>query len=908
MKVQFACPACQELLAVDDKLVGQQVRCGRCSQIIIVPREPGDEDAEPDAAGGLAALEEAASDAERRLGTEQVSEPILLVPSGNPRQRPEPIAIKPVLLVPPLPAPRRAETLPAPAPVVLRPASQGRPVMKAIGIVLIVLGALLTVGSLKLAITTAVTVGFSEYAVGGVLGAFGISVLLLAGGLALVKRSDRSVVWRTGASSRQAESPGWAGPNVAPLQHRQRRPGSAPQLQLWHIAAVVLVLVLVVGYAVPAAVSVLAPLCALGGAVISIVGSLWFIAVACQESAGCGLMCVFVPIYSLYFLITRWSEAQRAFLCCLVGSAFSLAGVALIYMPTARSESTGRQAQRMAEEAPSPPPVVVPDELTRLLSRAESLRDDHTSSREKFAPLVASLRAEADALRASYSQEPAMAQVQTILLELDGRIASIPSENPEPEVFAAIAAGETWDLTESLGAGLGSEVGFLRWRLRPAKSLRLDLAAFSQNSSAPVWMAGSRGGGRLALRVVPRDNSAQMRPWAVSRPYQLAAARQRMLLAVMTDQPSVSYGHINGLEFTRIAWQDGQPRSATQHVQYVAADGKQWLVADIEASGNDPSAMALFEASVRSMRLAREGEPSADPYTAESVAACLTDEENAASQMLVSLGSKAEPAILEYLKGARSLDQEKAIRVLAQIGTDKSVAELRRLMRERGFGVGDAARAALRKIAPREFDEVGEALMDLETDNWMIQRPALEKLAAAKPDERRDTVAPALEKLLTGHASTLTADDVAKALAVWANDKTATNLLPLLEENGDRNARHAAMKVLGRLKAVEAVEPIRRWLLLDTQPAVEALTAIGTPAEEVVIDAMADENVQVRRAAVDILREIGTTKCLRILSMAAADRFDTIIARSARDAMQAVRDRAARKPPATRPRTTAPAR
>lgn len=53
---------------------------------------------------------------------------------------------------------------------------------------------------------------------------------------------------------------------------------------------------------------------------VCVVGGLWGIIVPFQEGMAEGLMCLFVPFYGLYYLITRWSEMWKPFvtqLCAL---------------------------------------------------------------------------------------------------------------------------------------------------------------------------------------------------------------------------------------------------------------------------------------------------------------------------------------------------------------------------------------------------------------------------------------------------------------------------------------------------------------------------------------------------------------------------------------------------------------
>ncbi|HVV99346.1 MAG TPA: prolyl oligopeptidase family serine peptidase [Planctomycetaceae bacterium] len=61
-----------------------------------------------------------------------------------------------------------------------------------------------------------------------------------------------------------------------------------------------------------------------------LVAAIWLLVIAFQEDAICGLLCIFVPFYQLYFIISRWSLTYRpiavfgttyGLACCCVGLA-----------------------------------------------------------------------------------------------------------------------------------------------------------------------------------------------------------------------------------------------------------------------------------------------------------------------------------------------------------------------------------------------------------------------------------------------------------------------------------------------------------------------------------------------------------------------------------------------------------
>ena len=80
-----------------------------------------------------------------------------------------------------------------------------------------------------------------------------------------------------------------------------------------------------------------------------------------QESAACGLMCMFVPFYALYYLITRWDAMRGPFLSGL--AAYGIVVVAAIGLPAvnaarmaaqraAARDQPARGAQAAADDEP----------------------------------------------------------------------------------------------------------------------------------------------------------------------------------------------------------------------------------------------------------------------------------------------------------------------------------------------------------------------------------------------------------------------------------------------------------------------------------------------------------------------------------------------------------------------------
>jgi len=65
------------------------------------------------------------------------------------------------------------------------------------------------------------------------------------------------------------------------------------------------------------------------GYIISLVGGIWLLVKAFQESVLWGLGCLFVPFVSLIFVIMHWPKAGKPFLISLGGMVLVFIGIAL---------------------------------------------------------------------------------------------------------------------------------------------------------------------------------------------------------------------------------------------------------------------------------------------------------------------------------------------------------------------------------------------------------------------------------------------------------------------------------------------------------------------------------------------------------------------------------------------------
>lgn len=111
---------------------------------------------------------------------------------------------------------------------------------------------------------------------------------------------------------------------------------------------------------------------------------------------------------------------------------------------------------------------------------------------------------------------------------------------------------------------------------------------------------------------------------------------------------------------------------------------------------------------------------------------------------------------------------------------------------------------------------------------------------------------------------------------LWANgsDEAIRTLIEMVRDN-DEMVRSGAALALGELKAETAVDALAERLIHDAGPtgdhAADALSKIGSPAADVLIEAMAHESPHVRVRAAKALGPIEARKSIRVLFEALED-------------------------------------
>jgi HEAT repeat protein/predicted RNA-binding Zn ribbon-like protein len=488
-------------------------------------------------------------------------------------------------------------------------------------------------------------------------------------------------------------------------------------------------------------------------------------------------------------------------------------------------------------------------------------------SREQMTKELASAQDRAESLRlqcTTVDRKNKFEELAAVMGEAAPKVAALPTELPDDLIYQPITeSGGSW---QPMGGDSTVPASFRRYRLSLPNNAKVDLRCTEDAPEGLSWDTPLRG--RFTITTVPRVDPRQQRPWVITRSYMKPGANVFTVQAVNIPV-DISYGQINGVPATRVASQPSDSTHFAQRwVKYVMADGKQWVVITCSAEQSDAQTLSTLEDSAWSVHQARSDEPRVDPFNVDSLVARITEER--AAEAIRRMGSAAEPALLKHIDDSDGETRAKVIELLGDIGTSKSVPALLVIAKGNHYRFTDLARASLRKLAPDQMDDTTEALLDLNSNEFMRRGKAVTKLAGMQPkadDPHRSQVALALTALIRDRTATfgVQVDELADALAAWQTPASVPSLLPLLDHDSDSSQRQIAMTVLARTKDKRAVFPIVRWLIEDTEPATKALISMGPVAEDDVLKALSTKDEKARLAACAVLGEIGTKKSLKPL-------------------------------------------
>ncbi len=195
--------------------------------------------------------------------------------------------------------------------------------------------------------------------------------------------------------------------------------------------------------------------------------------------------------------------------------------------------------------------------------------------------------------------------------------------------------------------------------------------------------------------------------------------------------------------------------------------------------------------------------------------------------------------------------------------------------------------------------DVSGTLAELQSADVDRIRRRLKLLAESRPTRPNPAVAGALAALLadSGNVSAAIRTDAATAMITWSTADSVPVLTGVLNEEKSPAIRRAVIEALTPYKSKSAIAPIAQ-LLSDTALRHEAgkvLMAVGSAAEDAVLQQMEGADAWTRLEACEVLAVIGTKKSISALDSAAKDP-SWLATRTAEKAVEAVKLREHVKP------------
>ncbi|HET6246670.1 MAG TPA: MJ0042-type zinc finger domain-containing protein [Tepidisphaeraceae bacterium] len=583
--------------------------------------------------------------------------------------------------------------------------------------------------------------------------------------------------------------------------------------------------------------------------------------------------------------------------------------LALASPPPSTSDDTSWNTTADGKPGPAVTPTRDPAAYARFKEEVQTktTADISQSTREEHMPDVIELKRGLASLQAAFHDQPDWDDTARRVDVFAQAVAALPSGKFDNSIYTDSPDADEWTTGQLSRGRLSPEVSFGQFKLQPPSDMKLDLHAVEEKPGVLTWASSTHAGASLSIFTMPRNNARQRKPAISDKPAVLHAAAEKGLLAINGANMNASEGQINGMTTTRLVETAGE--RATQY--YIPA-GDKWIVIQVHPAA-DPFYAKVVNAAARTIREIDPGESLSDPLSPVFIAPRLMDDYDRAAAILKKAGPAGEDAVDGLLSSEDPATRQTALKYLAENATIRSAQALRKATLSSDLGTADMARnviAHIQSVAatqpadatapttapvvvdPSKTGDLPAVLADLNGTDPAARKSAVLALHAIPPTEKdRHAVSTKLAALLRAGDKSVPGNDLIAALSVWGDSSIGLELGPLLKEDADPELRHAAIQILGALKDVKSAAAIAKWLKTDPAPTVTALMAMGSGAEFAVTPSLRDSSAIVQIDAARILERIGTKKSLADLTRAVKEDKDAAAKQSAQVAIDSIKSR-----------------
>ncbi|MFO0911205.1 MAG: HEAT repeat domain-containing protein [Isosphaeraceae bacterium] len=405
-----------------------------------------------------------------------------------------------------------------------------------------------------------------------------------------------------------------------------------------------------------------------------------------QESVACGLMCLFLPIYPLYYLISRWDRMRGPFLNSVTGVGFILAMALLLPAVQSSRNAADRAAGRRGAPteadgpligAPEPgqdPAQLAAEELRNAMAQAAAGNPPPPAIPGPELPPGVQFPPRPGPIGPRFIPPPPVMQGQpkddeTVTLVVTG-LADRESETAFNDKLNAL-------LQKLYGGYNNFATGGLARKTIKVSPVPDAQALADQIDFARVISVADR---TITLQAKPLS-AAERRPpdhdFVAQVLFDLKSPvlqKRKDALSRLSNAPPDEKRRVEVAKAVESMLKDPDGFARSDAAKALAIWGGPANTPSLVEALRDPAfnvRWAVFDA-IAAMK---------DPAAAEPVAAYLaTNDRSKAVEALKGMGSGAESAVIKYLEHGEVFTRMEAARILAVIGTEKSVGPLQLLI------------------------------------------------------------------------------------------------------------------------------------------------------------------------------------------------------------------------------------
>jgi hypothetical protein len=593
-------------------------------------------------------------------------------------------------------------------------------------------------------------------------------------------------------------------------------------------------------------------------------GHIWLLCMAFAESANQGVLCLFMPFYTLFFSVNRWSERRGAFGLTFAPAVVVLItliiGLAMLGMRKVNDALYGTSETTNAPYSAAPNVQAVPA-TDRKPSGSWFGGGTKTPTANAASVRIAenAIRSNVKALRQLITALSSIHDIPSARANLGNVVFSTRVAETVERRANGIQVGknEMIALKHSVGPELRSALSDYKQELMRISAL-LDVPAHVKNDAmAQIDRAIDRWAIKPGEETVP------------------PLVEESTPFDAVTPNTSVSIEpgrRENMLDNLRATYHNLRQEYGDRVVAVVISG----------MPGHGDPARGATNRDVTAAVTQRLKELAPEVVRSQMFSA------NDKMSIVMAPVNDAQGLVAHIDFGTVTLSEDR-IEVLLD---PRYVAKVPRLPAESQPAPRTASRQSQARTPDPEVpvgaDAVTRSLIELKSSEVHKKKQALDRLQRANPDGRVDQVAQAVIPLLEDDDQFLV-NDAIKVLAVWRSPEALPALIGRTRDNR-HFVRSEAIKALGKYQDNGVAEAIVAVFKEDGFAVEAALKEMGPVAEPAVIPLLKSPDPDLRRQACGVLKIIGGQETLKVMQslpsdpdfgvrVAAQDTWKAIVAR-----------------------------